>query len=475
MMNSAKKVAIALAASVVMPVSAFAHDSDQLSEALEPFQEQIKVLLQRIEELEKNAGAKTAPHAEANAVVPGRGVQGVTLASHVYRFDERPPKEDATETHEDTLWAGGAPEFVSPSGQFSFKPRGRIQIEASGGFGSQAGVDLPSGFEIRRARLGAEGQITSNARYVAEFEFANGSAGVEDLFFLYNGIKDTTIFVGRTKVPVILDEEMDDLVSTFIERSAYNVFAPGFAPGVKIRRNGANWMAVAGVFGQANNPGTNGLIDENWQAGARFAFQPILEDDSLIHIGVSGYYQDISSDNSTQLAVRPEANLIPTLINTGAFAANKAYFGGGEIAVMRGPFSVQGEYGARFTDLTGASNVTFTGGYAEASLFLTGEHRTYDAGNAAFGRVNVLKPLDQGGHGAIQLAARWSHVDLSDGVITGGEQDTFTVGLNWYLANRLRLSTNYIYFDVDDSQAALPFGVPSLSGNVLSTRAQVDW
>lgn len=474
-MNSLKTLTLALAASVVLPAAAFAQSAGELSEALEPLQEQIRVLLQRVEELERNASPTPASHAEANAVVPGQGVQGVTLASHVYRFDERPPVEDATETHEDTLWSGGAPEFVSPSGQFSFKPRGRIQIDASGGFGSQAGVDLPSGFEIRRARLGAEGQITSNARYVAEFEFANGSVGVEDLFFLYNGIKDTTIFVGRTKVPVILDEEMDDLVSTFIERSAYNVFAPGFAPGVKIRRNGANWMAVAGVFGQANNPGTNGLIDENWQAGARFAFQPILEDDSVIHLGVSGYYQDISSDNTAQLSVRPEANLIPTLVNTGMLAVDQAYFAGGEVAVMRGPFSVQGEYGARFTDLTGASNVTFTGGYAEASLFLTGEHRTYDAGNAAFGRVNVLKPLDQGGYGAVQLAARWSHVDLSDGAIDGGEQDTFTFGINWYLANRLRMSTNYIYFDVVDSQATMPFGLAQLSGNVLSARAQVDW
>jgi phosphate-selective porin OprO/OprP len=58
------------------------------------------------------------------------------------------------------------------------------------------------------------------------------------------------------------------------------------------------------------------------------------------------------------------------------------------------------------------------------------------------------------------LAARYSVVDLNDGVTTGtsqsttggqygGKQQTYSVGLNWYPNTNIRFMLDYIHADID--------------------------
>jgi phosphate-selective porin OprO/OprP len=65
-----------------------------------------------------------------------------------------------------------------------------------------------------------------------------------------------------------------------------------------------------------------------------------------------------------------------------------------------------------------------------------------------------------GGWGAWEIAGRFSHVDLNfrEGVqggvsplgsVRGGEEDIWTIGVNWYLNANLRASLNYFMVDVD--------------------------
>ena len=52
--------------------------------------------------------------------------------------------------------------------------------------------------------------------------------------------------------------------------------------------------------------------------------------------------------------------------------------------------------------------------------------------------------MGEGGIGAWQLALRYSHIDLNDGLINGGAADAVAFGLNWFATPTLRFTANYI-------------------------------
>jgi phosphate-selective porin OprO/OprP len=102
------------------------------------------------------------------------------------------------------------------------------------------------------------------------------------------------------------------------------------------------------------------------------------------------------------------------------------------------------------------------------SYFLTGEHRSYSKNKGAFDRVKPKQNfgLDkEKGWGAWEIAGRYSYLDLSDGGISGGELDDFTLGVNWYLYPNVRIMGNYIFADLDDVGET----------SIFQMRFQVDW
>ena len=113
----------------------------------------------------------------------------------------------------------------------------------------------------------------------------------------------------------------------------------------------------------------------------------------------------------------------------------------------------------------------FSGWYVQGTWLLTGEERLYNAGTGAFTPPQVTTPLnfEKGNWGALELAARYSDLDLNDHVndtanvtianaagapagthtydfyntVRGGDQRILTLGLNWYPNNVVRFALNY--------------------------------
>jgi phosphate-selective porin OprO/OprP len=111
--------------------------------------------------------------------------------------------------------------------------------------------------------------------------------------------------------------------------------------------------------------------------------------------------------------------------------------------------------------------VFFSGGYAQASYFLTGERRVYGRRSGSFGRVVPRRSFNpsKGRWGAFELAARVSYLDLDDADVRGGRQFNTALGVNWYLHAHVRLEANYVLAWVRNDGLA----------NILQARIQLDY
>ena len=122
------------------------------------------------------------------------------------------------------------------------------------------------------------------------------------------------------------------------------------------------------------------------------------------------------------------------------------------------------------------SDPDFSGFYGYFSYFLTGENRKYKKENGVFSRVKPNKNFHWGrgkGKGAIELAARYSELDLSDEEIDGGRLQDLTLGVNWYLNPNTRVMLNYVRANVD--RLVNDIRLDDDNADLLSMRFQVDF
>jgi len=108
-----------------------------------------------------------------------------------------------------------------------------------------------------------------------------------------------------------------------------------------------------------------------------------------------------------------------------------------EAALVYNKFSMQGEYTMVDVDAL-KNNYSFYGYYVQGSYFILGKGRKYKTYNSVFGKV---KP-DQDGD--LELAVRYSYINLNDKDEHGGSQTDYNIGINWYLANEFKLMFNYV-------------------------------
>jgi len=108
--------------------------------------------------------------------------------------------------------------------------------------------------------------------------------------------------------------------------------------------------------------------------------------------------------------------------------------------------------------------------YPQMGDLLTGEVRPFNKTAGVFGRLKPSRPWgDDGGWGALELAARYSYLDLNGLGFEGGRLNDLTIGVNWYLNQYMKFQVNYI-------RAFLNNPMHSASdADVIAMRAQADF
>lgn len=366
------------------------------------------------------------------------------------------------------------PEYKAADGSFSLKARGRI-LQDFGWISDSDGTTDITANETRTGRLGFELKTNNNIKLKVEGDFAGGGFDFTDATLTWSG--PLKITVGNHKIAPSLEEAGSSRYITFMERGSFtDAFSLSRNLGVSVFKGGKNWTWVAGI-GKGSINST--LTDTPVTMATRATYSPVVEGMD-VHLGASLRHRKTTGAGSDlRYRQRPHSHLSSRFVNTGRIADSDTLVGG-EFAMVKGPFAIQAEYNILSASLSapeaGQNDPSFSGGYVSASYFLTGESRNYSAKKGSFGGIKPNNPINKGGLGAWQVAARYDTVDLTDEGIFGGKQNTYIFGVNWHLTRHVRLMFNASTSNVSDASLVSDNGVDGKNTvDAYGVRMQVNW
>ena len=458
---TASAAAIAVAAGCALPAHAADANDAAIQQELAAMRAQMSQMAQRIDTLESQlAAAKAAPAPVAVPVAPPSATAPAGTA---------------------IAWEG-APRISTPAdpknpaaGSWSFKPRGRLQVDV-------AGVNAPSSIgtrslgiatELRRAYIGFDGTVPGNFGYRVEADLANSSVELTDLYLTYKLSPKLTLTLGQHKPFQSMEDMTSDLFTSFMERAAFN---SGFGferrVGFSAAYAGKELLVQAGVFSD-NAADLNADSNNSYSLDSRVVFMPSLAGGQL-HLGGSVHVRNFNDAQiTTRYRARPFVHTTDLrLINTGNIGSTGETGYGAELAYIAGRFHATAESSWMTAKRPGLADPTFNGGYAEVGYLLTDDVSAYKGG--VYDRIKPKNPFNKGGMGAIQLNARYDWLDLNDAGIVGGRQQVAAASLLWIPTDYVRFILNYGHLWLSD--AAVAAGTSrDYSADAVGVRAQIDF
>lgn len=404
-----------------------------------------------------------------------------TLASRIDQLETELEEAKAENTRQDTVIASNANAATSSEGNvaalekndgWSFKPRGRLMFDAGTVEAPDStGADDGFGNEVRRARLGASGDIPGGFGYKFELDFAGNEVEAADAYLSYAD-GPLEVIIGHHNNFQSMEELTSSLHTSFIERAAFTD-AFGFE-----RRIGASAsyetgivLAQAGVF--TDNFDDTGT--DNRSIDGRLVLMPKMGDTQL-HIGGSLHYNELGEEDAAiRYRQRPLVHFISSrFVDSGDLRADSEFGAGLEAAAIAGPFHVAAEGFWQNVEIPLAANPTFFGGYAEVGYFLTkGDTRGYGSGK--FDRTRPANPVGEGGFGSLQINLRYDHLDLNDAGIIGGVQNGYQASVLWKPTDYTLFSLNYGRMNYEDAVLPTANGDTDYGVDAFGVRAQVDF
>jgi len=362
------------------------------------------------------------------------------------------------------------------------KPRGRLHSDAN--WFHQSGLnqlqlsdkdprkydgDIEDGVFARRARIGFDGSFMENTEVRLDYEM--GAPGHPNLFDAYGNLLGVpflgTVRMGQFREPFSLEAQTSSNFYTFMERALNTSFDPSRNWGLMFyNHNSAETITWAlGVFRDQTNfygadasdsggraltgrttwlPFFNNQDDENdyWELGSSYSYRDPR--DNLVNYPVKplNFLSEFRS-SSLQIAT-------PNILQLYNENAESVQLLGFETTRTMGPLNLQAEYIGTWVDLGNRTNLSH-GSYAQASYFITGEHRRWNRKLGTFAPTKVNTPFlsNKGkgfqGTGAWEIAIRWCDINIQGAegnrAIPGYARAT-TAGLNWYLNDNVRMMIN---------------------------------
>jgi phosphate-selective porin OprO/OprP len=465
---------------VLLTSRAQAQSAGGTNDEIALLKQQLRLMEQKLDKLQKQTAANTTAAANANAKVDAKVKADITTVHLANANAAYPVKGPVASSGVVVTMPNNRPTICTADNENCISITSRVHWDVGGydyhpNSAATSPQKLDDGENLRRARIGIIGKFFGDWNYALIYDFGGTSdgfggtasigatpssggtsvgflpggavSGVENAYLSYTGFKPfggkLAIEGGVMDLPYTLDEAMSSNDIVFMERSSSSVIAMNIAAGDFRSAAGARWYddrfwagayvtgPTTGAIHSASSLNPNGT-SEQVGAVARAAGQVISGNDYSLHLGGEGEWliraprDEITGAQTLTLSDRPELRIDPTsLISTGALAGvSGAQVYSVEAAGTYGPLFAQGEYFwynvDRGNSIIPLSSVKFDGGYAQVSYVLTGESHKYNPASASYGGIAPLHPLSltEDGWGAWEIGGRVSTVNLNDQLAT---------------------------------------------------------
>jgi phosphate-selective porin OprO/OprP len=357
-------------------------------------------------------------------------------------------------------------------GKLKFRLGAKAQFDGTVGSGNETYerfyLPIDYDYSVRRFEAYAVGRI-NNFNFNLAFELGpdwglsdawiEGSEGGLEVWGKYLG----KLRVGFMNEPFSLERQTSAYNLGFLERSLpVQTFSPGTNAGAMVHDSGPkgrfSWAVGLFSFGHEKEGNASGSV---LSLTGRLTYLPIYRDEGrdLLHLGLSLSTRS-PTGSDTRYRSRPEARFVDFLVDTGTMDASNLSLMGLEFAGVRGPLWLQAEYIRTEVSAESVGDPVFRGSYVQVGWFLTGENRPYRTNSGTFDRPRPStkytkgNPFKKKNGGAWEVVGRLSRVDLSDGLVEGGELADISAALNWYINATTRIELNYIHARPKDQGAA---------------------
>ncbi|MCD7099608.1 porin [Stenotrophomonas sp. MMGLT7] len=411
----------------------------------------IEQLERRLTELERREPAAAA---EDLAAAPARPAGSDTaLARRIDDLEKRQAGQP------EVSFSKGAPQFTSSDGEWSFRPRGRIQLDASSTSGSRFDDRNLSGTEGRSVRLGVEGRY-GRAEYAVEGEFADGSVVWKSAYMTVPHTllgQEAELTVGQRLNDRGMEGSSGSPQVPFQERNVVAAVTQPvrgyFGLGLTERVFGDGWHVSASATG--DGLGSSGADDDSLVWAVRAHWNPYRSGGLVAHLGGWGFYEHLAQDASGVVGSFPVGSHFndQLRISAGDYGRLDRTVGYGlEAGAIAGPAWAFAEWGRREIEGpgTGAGIDAGIDAYTvSAGWFVSGGSPAYSTRTGTWSRPDVRAAVGKGGAGAWELRARYESVDYAE-LPGGGRGHAATAGVNWYLNPLLRLMFDMVRWHADN-------------------------
>ncbi|WP_339522515.1 OprO/OprP family phosphate-selective porin [Pseudomonas sp. EA_35y_Pfl2_R111] len=371
----------------------------------------------------------------------------------------------------------GGLEVATTDKAFSFKLSGKLQWDATNFDGLMA-ADQNDPFDdtfntyIRRGEFGLEGTAYSDWDWGLRLSYdETDDTSVDRAFIAYTGLDFGTFTVGRFGVDYGLEGTTSSSWITAIERPFMYDLLHGDEDtqfGVNFKHSGDNYGLMAQVATYEDSDNNNNYEsddnDELYGYTLRAHWAPYLNGTDVVHLAAN--YHDSSSDDDrararTRMGIRSDNDFRLTLGDVRVADKDSEWLL--ESGVQFGSLRAQAEYFQRSIageNLVGVDSDVDMSGYTAQVSYMFGAARGYKGSDGKWDKPTDMK-------GTWEVFARYENSEVDSdataipgnlglaGVVAADTGDEFNasamvVGVNYFATPAVRVSLNYIDYEVDN-------------------------